>query len=261
MHILLTNDDGVYAPGIWALAEALKDIAELTVVAPDRHLSGAGFSITTYEPVKVTEVPSRMEGVRTFAVEGTPADAVLIGHQVLAKDHVDLVMAGINDGANLGNNIMMSGTVGAAFQAQILGSPAVSLSVTSPKQPPFGPSARVGRELAKLFLDRGVREPVLLNVNVPAISMEEITGANMTRLASYTYKDDVVRKAKSDKFDTYWLVRNSLDWDYAEGTDAWAIHNNHISLTLLNFGATSHPAARLLDGVAPELFRAVSKGE
>ncbi len=259
MHILLSNDDGVYAPGIWALAEALKDIAELTIVAPDRHLSGAGFSISTYAPVKLNEVPSRMEGVRTYSVEGTPADAVLIGLRVVAKG-ADLVMAGINDGSNMSSNIMASGTVGAALQAQILGVPGISMSVTSAKDPPYGPSARVARELAGIFLERGIHEPLLLNVNVPAVPVEDIRGAEMTIPAFSTYKDDVVKKAKSDKFDTYWLVRNSLNWDYAQGTDAGAVRNNHISMALLNFGMALPPPAKLLDGVAPRVFQALSRG-
>lgn len=229
MDILVTNDDGALAPGLWRLVEALQDLGEITVVAPDREQSGVGSSISLHHPLHLARLPG--EGVPTYTVDGTPVDAVVValGH-LLRKKKVGLIVAGINPGSNLGNDILYSGTIGAALQGYFRGIPSLALSVTSIKEARFDVAAPLARALAPLMLRQRVFRHVLLNVNVPNEPLENIAGVEITRLARRRYADRV-KVGNDGRRDYVWIARGTPKWEVEEGTDIWAIRNKRISIS------------------------------
>jgi 5'-nucleotidase len=268
VNIVVTNDDGLHTKGIWALAEAVGTVGSVSVVAPDREQSGVGVGITLQHPVKISEAISRLEGVRTLSVEGTPADSVLLALQGLTPQPVDLVVSGINEGANLGMNVLVSGTVGAAFQAHFFGVPAVALSVATPmtetepkvrQRANFEASARFAQVIARLFRDKVLSGPMLLNVNFPNVPLADIEGVKITRLAKGRYVD-TLEKLPTDRHTYYWIARGRPEWVMEEGTDVWALRNRYISVTPLHIDLTHDMSAPLLQGFGPEIFKAL-KGE
>ena len=258
MNIVVTNDDGLHTPGIWALAETLAQVGDVTVVAPDREQSGVGLGITLHHPVKVYEAIPRVEGIKAYAVEGTPADSVLLAAQELGPSPVDLVVSGINEGANLGMNVLVSGTVGAAFEAHFFGIPAIAISVASLKDVVFGPAARLGRVMAQMFKDGTMAGPMLLNVNLPNQALEDIEGLLVTRLARGRYLDSI-EKLETDRHHYYWLAKGKTEWDEEEGTDVWAIRRKRVSVTPLHIDLTSDAVTTLLEGFGPEIFRELNE--
>ena len=253
MNIVVTNDDGLHTAGIWTLADALCQVGTVSVVAPDREQSGVGMAISYLHPVRVTEALPRIEGVKTLAVEGTPADSVILGVQGLTPKPVGLVVSGINAGANMGMNVMVSGTVGAAFQAHLWRIPAMAVSVATTKEPAFESGAKIAQVLARMFDDGTLSGPMLLNVNVPDIAWDEIEGIEVTRLAQGKYVD-TLEKVDGTRGDMYWVARGKAEWEAEPGTDVWAIRNKRISITPLHIELTSDVTSPLLKEVAPNLF-------
>lgn len=253
MNIVVTNDDGLHTPGIWALAEAVSRVGNVSVVAPDREQSGVGPGISLHHPVKVTEAIPRTKSIKTLAVEGTPADCILLAAQGLTPKPVDLVISGINEGANTGSNVLVSGTVGAAFQAHFFGIPAVALSVASLKEAKFEVAAKIGEILATMFRDEILSGPMLINVNVPNVSMADIEGMAVTRLARGRFVD-TLEKVDTVKHDYYWIARGKSEWDEEEGTDIWAIRNKRVSVTPLQIDLVSIVASEVFAGLIPEIF-------
>lgn len=279
MRILLTNDDGVHAPGLWTLVEAVRPLGEVLVVAPDREQSGVGGSVTLHAPIRAAELAPQVEGVKTWAVEGTPADSVILALEQLAGGPVDLVMAGINQGANLGEDILISGTAGAALQAYFRGIPAIAISVAALRDTHFEVAALLARLLAEQTLEdspprpskatsrRGLEEatlratsgtqhagaghalprPLLLSVNLPNLPLEKIEGVEVTRMGKRSYAD-TVETGEDGKRNWYWIKRNRPDWQLLEGTDIYAVRNARVSITPLSTDLT---AAATLDGLAP----------
>ena len=168
MKVLVTNDDGVYSPGLWAAVEALREIAEVVVVAPDRELSGVSGSVTLHSPVRAMEVEASKNGTVTYAVEGTPADCVILAMEKLVGE-VDLLVSGINKGANVGADVLISGTVGAALQGYARGVPSVAISVAALKATRFGAAAQVLRGVAQQVRQGSLVAPLLLNINLPDV--------------------------------------------------------------------------------------------
>lgn len=252
MNIVVTNDDGLHTPGIWTLARALCAVGNVTVVAPDREQSGVGMGISFTRPVKVEEMISRIEGVKAFAVEGTPADAVILAAQGFSPAPVDLVVSGINEGANLGQNVLVSGTVGACFQAHFWNIPAIAVSVATLKDSKFDVAALAAAQLASLFREGILSGPLLLNVNLPNVSLAEIKGVSITRLAKGKYFD-TLEKVPSHKHEYYWLARGKSEWAADEGTDAWAVKEKRISVTPLHMDLTAQLDAPHLDDVVTRL--------
>ena len=255
MNIVVTNDDGLHTPGIWTLADALTKVGSVSVVAPDREQSGVGIGITLLHPVKISEALPRIEGVKTLSVEGTPADSVLLAVQGLTPKPVGLVVSGINEGANMGINVLVSGTVGAAFQAHFFNIPAIAVSVAGPKPKHFAPAARVAQVLATMFRDGTLSGPMLLNVNLPDRPMEEIEGLRITRLVRGGYVE-TLEKLETDRHTYYWMARGRPEWIVEEGTDLWAIRNRFISITPLHIDLTHDVTSTLLEGFGTEMFTA-----
>ena len=245
MNILVTNDDGVHAAGLWAAVEALKGIGDVVVVAPYREQSGGGPSVTLNSPVRVTQVAPAIEGTQTHAVEGTPADSVTLAVETL-MERVDLVVAGINNGANLGEDVLVSGTVGAALHGYFRGIPSIAVSVASLRATDFQAAGQLLSALARQFGNGSLPKSVVLNVNIPPVKPEEIRGIDVTRLARRRYAD-TVRQGDDGKRGFYWITRSRPAWQVDEGTDAWSVLHRRISITPLQTDLTS---TATLDGLA-----------
>ena len=257
MRILLTNDDGIHSAGLWAAAKALRDVGEVTVVAPDRDLSGIGTAVTLATVVRAREIDPPVEGVQAFSVEGTPADCVILAAERLAKTPIDLVVSGINQGSNLGLDIMTSGTVGGAFQGLLRRIPSMAVSVAALTGVRYETAARTTRVLAQAFARHTLATPFLLNVNVPNSNPDGIEGVEMARLGPRAYLE-TVEEGNDGRGPHYWIKHDRpASFQDQEGTDIWAVHNNRISITplCLTLDAPSPPATlgTLADEVAAEL--------
>lgn len=259
MKILVTNDDGIGAPGLWALAEELNKIAEVVVVAPDREQSGVGTSVTLHQPLRVRPIKPMVADIETYVVEGTPADSVIIALRMLLKDKVDLLIAGINEGSNLGNDVLISGTVGAAFQGYFHGLPAIAISVASLEVKHFDVAARIGSFLARQLAAGNLPQSFLLNVNLPNLPLDQITGIELTHLGERSFTDAVraghIKAGHDGKRDYYWIVHGNPKWKEGEGTDIWALEQKRISITPLHSDLTNHEQVVPLQGVCSSLFQ------
>jgi len=258
LNIIVTNDDGLHTPGIWHLAQALTDLGNVTVVAPDREQSGVGMGITFHNPVRISEAMSRIPGVKAYMVEGTPADSVILAVQAVPPLPVDLVVSGINEGANTGHNVLVSGTVGAAFQAHFWDIPSIAVSVAGIRDWRFDVAAKAAQTLARMFKDKTLAGPMVLNVNVPNIPMGDIEGVSVTRLAKGRFTDTLQRvdSFKQDAF-YFWLARGKAEWTEEPDTDIWAIKNKRISISPLHIDLSADVTSPLLAEFAPSIFRAI----
>ena len=258
MRILVTNDDGITARGLWALVRELRRIAEVIVVAPDRDQSGVGTAVTLHHPVRVSPVPPEVTRVEAYAVEGTPADTVILALKTLLKDSVDMVFSGINQGSNLGNDVLISGTVSAALQGYFYGLPSVAISVGSLKRVHFDVAAKFGALIAQQVAASNMPQKFLLNINLPNLPLDKITGIELTRLGERSYMDNI--KAGHDgKRKYYWIVRGKPDWKEVEGTDISALGKNRISITPLHSDLSSQIHFKQLGKVCSALFQDLRK--
>ena len=239
MKILVVNDDGIAAPGLRALAESLKSVGEVVVVAPDREQSGVGCSVTLHQAVRSTPVASLVDGVDTYAVEGTPGDSVILATSTLVKEPIDLVVSGINSGSNLGNDVLVSGTVGAAFHGYFRRIPSIALSVISLTDIYLDAASRLASLLALRVKEGILPKEILLNVNLPNKPIDEIKGVLVTRLSGNSYSE-VVEEGKDIRRRYYWINRARPVWQMEEGTDVWAVQNDYISVTPIHSNLTDH---------------------
>ncbi len=259
MRILITNDDGVYADGLWALVEEVRQVGEVVVVAPDREQSAVGTSVTLHVPVRLRKVSPRISGIETYAVEGTPADSVILGLKLIAGDGVDLVISGINAGLNLGNDVFISGTVGAALQGNFYETPAIAISAEyANSKVSFDVASRFGQLLARKVKAKALHPKCLLNVNVPGVPADMVQGVELTRLGKRHYRDKVT-KGNDGRRDYYWIVRGQPEWREEEGTDICAIRQRKVSVTPLRGNITNssqlHPLEQLCASLSGELGR------
>ena len=260
MRILVTNDDGITARGLWALVRELRRIAEVAVVAPDRDQSGIGTAVTLHHPVRVSPMPPEVTRVETYSVEGTPADTVILALKTLLKDGVDMVFSGINEGSNLGNDVLISGTVSAALQGYFYGLPSVAISVGSIKRVRFDVAARFGALIAQQVAESKMPQKFFLNINLPNLPLEKIAGIEITRLGERSYMDNI--KAGHDgKRKYYWIVRGKPDWKEVEGTDISALGKNKISITPLHSDLSTDIHLESLNKVFSGLFEDLRKTE
>lgn len=252
MKIVATNDDGIEAPGLWAMVQELRDVADVRVVAPRQEKSGAGTSISLRRPIHIERVTSSASGVDSYAVEGTPGDGVIIATKALFPGDTDLVVSGINRGLNIGSDVYVSGTVGAAMQAYLHGVTAVAVSVDGYDDVNFSAAARLAAVLAKKFRDRILPQRILLNANLPNVSLADINGIEITSLSKRTYCDTVLPD-HTEGMNSYRIV-HCEDFGVGEvGSDLWALQIGKISLTRLPDGLPSEPLLHLLQSLAPTL--------
>lgn len=237
--ILVSNDDGIEAPGIRALRDELASIGRVVVVAPDREMSAASHSLTLQVPLRANRIEDNL-----IAVEGTPTDCVLLAIKNLLPEPPDLVVSGINRGANIGNDVTYSGTVAAAMEGTLLGvqSIAVSLERPSAADYDYGPAAKIAKEIAALVLERGLPEWTLLNVNVPSRPESEIAGVAVTRLGKQVYEDLIVEKTDPRGRTYYWIGGQEETWSPQKGTDYAALDAGCVSITPVQLDLTDYRA-------------------
>ncbi|MES2563773.1 MAG: 5'/3'-nucleotidase SurE [Pseudomonadota bacterium] len=235
MRILVSNDDGYFAPGITVLAEALAAHAEVTVVAPERDRSGASNSLTLDRPLSVRRAANGF-----LYVNGTPTDCVHLAVTGLFEALPDVIVSGINYGANMGDDTIYSGTVAAATEGFLLGIPSIAISLVSEGGGNFVTAARVASEIVERFCERPLNQPVLLNVNVPDVSHDALRGIVVTRLGK-RHKAEPVIESKTPRGDVvYWVGAAGAAQDAGPGTDFHAVANGMVSITPLQVDLTRY---------------------
>jgi len=242
--IMVTNDDGILAPGIAALEAKLMEAATVYTVAPDRERSASGHSLTIDRPLKVTEV-----GPNRYSVSGTPTDCVAVGLDKVMPQRPDLIVSGINHGPNLGDDITYSGTVAAAMEGTIYNMPsvAVSLVVMNGAKPLFESAAEVALRVVRMLLEHPLPYDTLLNVNVPNMPFAELRGFRMCRQGKRVY-DGAIKEARSPWGEKlYWIGGGTPYWEHAEDTDINAIQNGYVSITPLQLDLTNYWAMDYLN--------------
>ena len=235
MKILISNDDGYMAEGIKFLAEAMSSLADITVVAPDRNRSGASNSLTLENPLRVNKLDSGL-----YRVEGTPTDCVHLAITGLLDDEPDMVMAGINAGANLGDDVLYSGTVAAAIEGRFLGLPAMAISLNGHTAVHFETAAWAAKKLVSLLLKSSLPADTILNVNVPDIPINEITGFESTRLGRRHKAEPVIKELDPRGRSMYWIGPAGEEEDAGPGTDFHAVNRGAVSITPLQIDLTSY---------------------
>ena len=237
MKILVSNDDGYLATGINVLAAALRNVAEVVVVAPDRNRSAASNSLTLKNPLRVSEVSENC-----FKVDGTPSDCVHLALTGFLDFEPDLVVSGINHGANLGDDTIYSGTVAAAMEGRFLGLPSIAVSLVGLKLQHFETAAAIACSLVKKIERAPLASDVVLNLNVPNIALDEIRGVRSTRLGFRHKAEQIIRDTDPYGRPIYWVGPAGEGQDAGEGTDFYAIEQNYASVTPLKVDLTRHDA-------------------
>ncbi|MCP4128888.1 MAG: 5'/3'-nucleotidase SurE [Gammaproteobacteria bacterium] len=246
MKILLSNDDGYKAPGLEIMAQNLADIAEITVVAPELDRSGASNSLTLTNPVRAHTEPNGF-----IRVDGTPTDCVHLAITGLLEQEPDMVIAGINSGANMGDDVLYSGTVAAATEGRFLGLPAIAISMTSSDPQYYATGARVIREIVQQLQEKPLSADTILNINVPDLPYAEIRGFRSTRLG-HRHKAEPVVKAKDPRGNTiYWVGPAGAEQDAGPGTDFHAVREGYVSVTPLQVDLTNHSALDVISDWLP----------
>ncbi len=244
MVVLLSNDDGIHAPGLKALAESLQELGELFIVAPDRERSATGHGITVHRPLRLETVTLPGVNARAWAVDGTPADCVKLAVEDLLPRPPELVVAGINQGPNLGTDVLYSGTVSAAIEGIINGFPSLAISLTSYGSYDFTTAAEVARKVVTLVMKNGLPPGTLLNINVPPAKPR---GMRITRLGNRRYINIFHKRTDPRGRIYYWMAGEPLDLEEnGEDTDVQAIKQNFISITPIQLDLTDHHALQIL---------------
>jgi len=232
--ILVTNDDGIHAPGLQALADALEELGEVHVIAPDREQSAVGHALTLHRPLRVERIAERR-----FAVNGTPSDCVNLGVLGVLPEAPALVVSGINHGANLGDDVTYSGTVSAAMEGTLLGVPSMAVSQVDPDGGGFEAAAEVARLVAARLLVEGLPAKTFLNVNVPR---GPLAGVCVTRLGHRVYREKVVQEVDPRGRSYYWIGAGPPVWEEDEGSDIAAIYGGFATITPLHLDLTHYGA-------------------
>ncbi|RMF58912.1 MAG: 5'/3'-nucleotidase SurE [Calditrichaeota bacterium] len=240
-RILVTNDDGIYAPGIYALYQVMKELGEAYVVAPDSERSAVGHAITLSDPLRVQEF-EKNGAFFGWAVNGTPADCVKLAIKAILPSPPDLIVSGINQGSNTATNVIYSGTVSAATEGTIIGIPSIAFSLTTFKKIDFSTSAKIAKIIAEQVLEHGLPEGTLLNVNIPPVEFPEIKGIKVTRQGKTRFEESFEKRIDPMHRTYYWLGGTKLILDSEEDVDDVAIMNNYVSVTPLQYDMTDYKA-------------------
>ncbi|MFY2507674.1 5'/3'-nucleotidase SurE [Vibrio pectenicida] len=249
LKILISNDDGVHAEGIHALAQVLGDLAEVTIVAPDRNRSGASNSLTLEQPLRVKALSERI-----YSVQGTPTDCVHFALNELMKDTLpDLVLTGINHGANLGDDVLYSGTVAAAMEGHFLGVQSIAFSLAGKVN--FSAAAQIAKQIVVQHLKAPIPTNKLINVNVPDIPMDDLKGFCATRLGARHHAESMIKQQDPRGCDIYWLGPPGKEQDAGEGTDFYAIEQGFVSVTPIQVDLTAHESLPTMENWLQEKYR------
>ncbi|MBI3522687.1 MAG: 5'/3'-nucleotidase SurE [Chloroflexi bacterium] len=239
-HILVTNDDGIDSTAFGPLSEALSPLGEVHIIAPERNWSGASHSITLYRPLRCRSTHLRT-GQQAFMTDGSPTDCVRLAVLGFLKEKPDLIVSGINRGANMGDDITYSGTVAAAMEGLLSNVPSIAISLGGfGADLDFGPAAEFAALLGRNILERGFKPDALLNVNVPVLPRNEIRGVEVTRLGKRTYRDQLVERLDPYGNPYYWVGGPAVAEEAEPGTDVHAMRDGKISVTPIYLDLTSH---------------------
>jgi 5'-nucleotidase len=241
MNVLVTNDDGVHAPVLGALRQALARFGRVVVVAPDRDQSATSHALTLHRPFRIQRHEPDL-----YSVDGTPTDCVITSFYGLLEQRPDLVISGINLGPNMGEDVFYSGTVAAAIEGSLQGTPAIAASWAGKLAPDWAEPAGFLARLVERLLERGLPRRHLLNVNFPARPWADVRGVRVTRLGSRIYHDTLVKKVDPRGRDYYWIGGEDPEWESIVGTDFHAVNQGCISVTPMRLDLTA-------DGALPEL--------
>ncbi|TAL48167.1 MAG: 5'/3'-nucleotidase SurE [Methylovulum sp.] len=233
MHILLSNDDGYLAEGLSALADALREYAEISVVAPDKNRSAASNSLTLEMPLRAYPADNGF-----IKVDGTPTDCVHLAITGLLKQEPDMVFAGINHGSNLGDDVLYSGTVAAATEGRFLGLPAVAISLVGSDPVHFDTAAHVAVTILKQLISKPLPQDTILNINVPDLAVHELKGYQATRLGQRHKSEPVVTSKDPRGRTIYWVGPPGAEQDAGPGTDFYAVNTGYVSVTPLQLDLT-----------------------
>jgi 5'-nucleotidase len=246
LRILVSNDDGIQAPGIFALVKELKKIGEVTVVAPERQQSAVGHAITMNYPIRVK--PHFHNGkLFGYAVEGTPADCVKIAIRSILKRKPDIVVSGINHGTNTAVSVIYSGTVSAATEATLMNVPSIALSLATFTIPDFRYAAKFSRTIVRQVLKHGLPQGTLLNVNIPPIEEQKIRGVKITRMGKSTWNDTFDARRDPANKEYFWLTGDLDVLDTEDNVDQIAVMNNFISVTPIHYDLTNYAMLNALE--------------
>ncbi|MGS0673461.1 5'/3'-nucleotidase SurE [Shewanella sp. 30m-9] len=242
MKILISNDDGVNAEGIAALTAALSQIAETLTVGPDRNCSGASNSLTLTNPLRLNTLDNGF-----ISVSGTPTDCVHLAIRELYQDEPDMVVSGINAGANMGDDTLYSGTVAAAMEGRFLGFPAIAISLVGHELKHYDTAAHYALKIVKALQESPVAQDKILNINVPDLPLDEVKGIKITRLGARHRAEGMVRTQDPAGREIFWLGPPGDEQDASEGTDFYAVANGYVSITPLTVDLTAFEQVSALE--------------
>ncbi len=243
MKILVSNDDGFLAPGINILAKVLKEIGEVTVVAPDRNRSGASNSLTLDNVLRTTTSDNGF-----ICVNGTPTDCVHLAVTGLLNEMPDIVVSGINQGSNLSDDVLYSGTVAAATEGRFLGLPSIAISLAGPKCQHYDTAAQVAKQLVLKLRKDPLPKDTILNVNVPDLPLKELRGFQVTRLGTRHIAEPTIKAVDPRGRKIYWIGQPGPEEDAGPGTDFHAVNTGYVSITPLHLDLTHYKVFEQLSG-------------
>lgn len=241
MHILVSNDDGILAPGLLALAGAMHEFGRVTVIGPEENQSANGHRKTLTRPLRINEA-HLTDGTLAYSTDGAPADCIAVAMLGFIKDPIDLVVSGINRGPNLGQDLTYSGTVAAAFEGAIHHKPSIAFSLNDRSlEADYSTAAEIARRTVNTVIKYGLPPLTLLNVNVPNLPLSQIAGTQITRQGTSVYRDELVPRIDPYGRPYYWIGGEAPTGDVnAEGTDMWAVYHGYVSITPIHLDMTVH---------------------
>ncbi|MBN2543510.1 5'/3'-nucleotidase SurE [bacterium] len=240
MPILVTNDDGIFAPGLNALVDELVKIDEVVIVAPDREQSSVGHAITLSRPLRITS-NSRSDKITSYAVNGTPADAVKLALKVILKEKPSVLVSGINRGANTGTALIYSGTVSAATEGTMMGIPSIAISLSTYEEGEFEFAAKFARVATRLVLEKGLPKGIYLNINVPDIEESEIKGVKITKQGTAYFADFFEKRLDPRSRQYYWMAGTMESDDEDKNNDYHLVRDGYITITPVHYDLTAYP--------------------
>tara|TARA_A100001011_G_C14240525_1_gene813052 strand:- start:675 stop:1442 length:768 start_codon:yes stop_codon:yes gene_type:complete len=236
--ILITNDDGISSEGIYALWDAMQDVGETFIAAPSIEKSATSHSLTLSDPLRANII-EREHGFKGWSISGTPVDCVKLAIRSLMGDRPDVLISGINHGANLGNNIMYSGTVSAAAEGMIMGIPSIAISLASYETDNYDVSKKFAKKIVEKVIANGIPKDILLNVNVPYCNEDEIKGVRITRQGSQYFVDEFEERIDPRNGNYFWIKGKMIDEDKSIEFDGAAIKENYVSITPIHYRLTN----------------------
>jgi 5'-nucleotidase len=258
MKILVSNDDGIYADGIWILARQLSKIAQVVIVAPDREQSAVGTAVSLRKKLRVQKIVPLYPEIEAYSVEGTPSDSVIVGLGKVVTGKVDLVVSGINHGTNLGEDVLISGTVGAALSAYLRNFPAIAISSERTNENYLDDVARFTALLAKRIGETTLPTNLFLNVNIPNLPLKDIKSLKITSLAHKSHVNSVEEGHDGNR--TYYtLIREEINHNVDKRTDIWAMNHDEISISPLHLFLNDRFPSALLEKLTSGLLEEFKK--